>query len=116
MTELAGVPEWTLADRLLKARKHAGLTNNDLAADLGYGRQTISAWVTGAEVPRRAIILAWALRCGVDVGWLETGEAPAGRPDGGPSGLDGSETASGQVIDGTGWFLRNAEPELAETG
>jgi transcriptional regulator with XRE-family HTH domain len=101
-TDLVGVPEWDLADRLRKSLREADdLKVEQLADELGYTRQTVSAWLSGRAVPRRSVILAWAVRTGVNPGWLETGETPEGRPDGGPS-----EVAPGQDIP-----LRRCEDE-----
>lgn len=105
-----GVPAWDLADRLRKALREANkregvdLSVEELAEELGYSRQSAGNWMAGRAEPRRAVILQWAARTGVNARWLETGEAPPMTPDG-----DG-----GQVIDGTGWFNRTAE--LRPTG
>lgn len=118
--DIGGVPEWDLADRLRKALREANrregsdLSVEELAEELGYSRQSVGNWMAGRAEPRRAVILQWAIRTGVDAGWLETGEAPsAGRPDGGPG--ETADTSRGQVIDGTGWFIGTAD-ELRPTG
>ena len=83
-TEL--VPEWTLGDRLRKARELAGLQAVQLADDLGINRHSVANYETGRTSPRRLVIEAWARRTGVSLHWLQNGESP--RPDG-PDG--GSE-------------------------
>lgn len=95
------VYDFDMADRLRKSVRHTDLSVEELAEELGYSRQSVSAWTSGRSTPRRSVLLAWSMRTGYDVGWLETGAAPAGRPDGGPVTAD---TSRGQVIDGTGWF------------
>jgi transcriptional regulator with XRE-family HTH domain len=93
-TDSPRVPTFNLADRLAKARTEAGISREQLAAELGYSPKAISDYQNGHVTPRRAVIAAWALRCNVDAGWLETGEpSTEGRPDGGPS-----EVAPGQDI------------------
>ena len=79
------IPEWTIADRLRKAREHANLEQADLAGDLGVSRNTISNYERGKVDPRRAVLLAWAMRTGVDVAWILSGEEPRPEdPDGAP--------------------------------
>ena len=73
--------EWTLGDRLAKARRHAGLTSSEMGDELGVTRYTVHNYETDRTTPRRATLIAWALRCGVPFEWLAHGDtAPA--PDG----------------------------------
>jgi transcriptional regulator with XRE-family HTH domain len=67
------IPEETLGERLQRARKHAGLGVQRMADELEVSRNAISAWENGRERPRRGMILAYALRCGVPIAWLEVG-------------------------------------------
>lgn len=78
------IPEWTLADRLRKAREAAGYGSRDFAAVTSISRGTISAAENGHSVPTRANMRLWALATGVPFEWLETGEAPRPGGDGGP--------------------------------
>lgn len=71
------IPEWTMPDRLRKAREHAGLEQAELAHDMGVSRNTVNNYERGRTTPRRPVILAWAIRCGVPVEWLWTGQADA---------------------------------------
>lgn len=66
----AAIPQWTLADRLRKARLHAGLEQAELAAEIGIGRSTIVNYESGKTEPSRPVLLAWSLRCGVSYEWL----------------------------------------------
>lgn len=74
------VPEFTLGDRLRKARSVTGLNTRDFAAQLGVSHGT----VTNAEGDKRAVrkitLNAWALATGVSSRWLETGEGTATPP------------------------------------
>lgn len=72
----ARIPKFDVHDRLRKAREHAHIDQADLAKDLGVARQTVSNYERGAVKPRRAVVMAWAMRTGVPIKWLETGEAP----------------------------------------
>ena len=67
------VPEWTLADRLRKARGDAGYSQAELATATGISRQSINRYETGRAVPDRPKLLAWATACHVDYGWLTGG-------------------------------------------
>lgn len=68
------VPEWTVADRLRKARESAGLEQRQLADRAGISRATISAAENGSR-PARATMRLWAMACGVPLSWIETGRA-----------------------------------------
>lgn len=86
MPDTGVVPAWELYDRLRKAREWRGLEQGDLASDLGVSRNTISAAERGKTQPRRSLLMAWAMRTGVSLHWLETGESPRqDGPDGGSS-------------------------------
>ena len=65
-----GIPEWTLGWRLKRALSFADLSAQDMAAELGVHVATVSRWMNDREHPRRAYLMAWALRCGVPFGWL----------------------------------------------
>ena len=41
----------TISERLLKLRKEKGLSQEDLANELGVSRQTVSKWETGESSP-----------------------------------------------------------------
>lgn len=100
------IPMFELGDRMRLALRHAGIGVEAIADELGYTRQAVGNWLNNRAIPRRPVLLLWAMRTGVPIEWLETGEAPDGSPDNGP----------GQVIDGTGWFSRSAAngPDLPE--
>lgn len=71
--EAAVIPEWTLGDRLRKAREHAGLSQMQMYAETGIARSSIVRYENGQAVPSRAMLLSWALSTGVDLGWLLSG-------------------------------------------
>lgn len=74
VTGTARVPEWTLADRLRKAREFAGMEQTELALVTGLSRQTISNYERATVRPRRAGLRAWSWATGVPLHWLETGQ------------------------------------------
>jgi DNA-binding transcriptional regulator YiaG len=80
------------AERLRTLRRHLGLTQQQLADELGMRQQTISEWETGAYQPRGAstrLLGMIAERAGFG---YETGSTVVGR---GSSEHDGSEPANG---------------------
>lgn len=91
-TEQAGVvPEWTLQDRLRKARELTGLSQGQFAERLGVSRNTVGSAESGAVEVRRITLNAWAMATGVSIEWLMTGE---GSPTPGPGrGLPEDEKA-----------------------
>lgn len=75
------IPQWTVADRLRKARIAAGLEQAELARDIDVSRNTVHNYETEKVAPRRIVLRAWALRTGVPLEWIETGVAPGGGGD-----------------------------------
>ena len=70
------IPEWTLRDRLRKAREAADMSQTDLGEAMGVARTTVArAEQTGGV--RRQTLITWAFATGVPLEWLETGEAPS---------------------------------------
>ena len=72
----AAIPQWTLGDRMRKAREHADLSQAQLAAEIGIGRTSVVNYETGRKRPSRPVLLSWALRCGVDHAWLRGDRNP----------------------------------------
>lgn len=62
--------EWTLGDRLRRARRYAGLQSSDMARALGVSLNTISNWENDHFIPRYAMIVAWAEVTAVPVSYL----------------------------------------------
>ncbi len=71
------VPSFNLRDRMGKCLEVAEFSVADMATVLGVSRQTVNNWLSGRYKPQRATLVAWALATGVDLTWLETGQAPA---------------------------------------
>lgn len=77
------IPEWTMGDRMRKAREVAGLDQRAFAERLGVSRQTVTNAEKGHVGVRKITIKAWAMATGVPAAWLETGAVPDGPDDGG---------------------------------
>lgn len=80
------VLEFDLADRMRKTLRHTGISVQQMADYLGVSRNTVGSWINGHTPPDRRTILLWAMRTGVPVEWLETGQVPT-TPDGEGSSL-----------------------------
>lgn len=76
------VPEWSLGDRLRKARSLTGMTVAEFAEHIGVSDRTINNAEGDKRAVRRITLNAWALATGVSLDWLETGKATgSGPPD-----------------------------------
>ncbi|MBF0194867.1 MAG: LexA family transcriptional regulator [Magnetococcales bacterium] len=62
----------TLSDRILHARRHAELTQKELASRVGVSHTTVSKLENGRAKYSRCMVTI-ATVCGVDPTWLETG-------------------------------------------
>lgn len=85
-----GIPQWTLGDRLSKSLSHAGMSVGSMADYLGISRNTVGNYINDRTgIPRPTLIL-WAMKVGLPVEWLESGDAPTGPPDGPGGGIEDS--------------------------
>ena len=89
------VPDFEMRHRLQLARESAGLRRDELAARMEVSRNSIINAETGRTTPRKLMLNAWALACGVPVSWIITGEPPANNPDGGGAILRTSDYQTG---------------------
>lgn len=76
------IPEWTLADRLRKARTLTGLNTADFAEVLGVSQKTVNNAESDKHGVRKIVLNAWSVATGVSVEWLETGIAKPDPPPG----------------------------------
>jgi transcriptional regulator with XRE-family HTH domain len=81
----AGVPQWTLADRIRKARDYAGLTRVELALKSGVSLSSIGNYETGKTTPLPLHLRELARATEVDLAWLQNGET--GPPTNGGTAL-----------------------------
>lgn len=78
------IPEFTVSDRLRKAREFVALEQQEFADLIGVSRGTVSNYERGTTTRYRMIVLrAWAMATGVPVSWLQFGTTTS--PDGGQS-------------------------------
>ena len=78
------IPQWTLGDRLRKARATTGLNTRDFAERIGVSQPTVTSAENDRSKVRRITINDWSLATGVPMRWLETEKTPTGPgPDGG---------------------------------
>ena len=67
------IPSFTIGDRLRKARESAGMSQEELAEDVGISRRSLVRYERD-EMIKKSVILLYAMRTGVPVEWIETGE------------------------------------------
>lgn len=66
-------PRITKADRMRKAREHAGLDQSQLAQMIGVSRMTISNLETEKTRPTTDVIARWAAATNTPIDWIESG-------------------------------------------
>ena len=67
------VPEFTLGDRLRKAREVSGMEMQDLAALIDIHRQSVARYEQGIAVPKQHVLLSWSMVTGIDLQWIVSG-------------------------------------------
>lgn len=75
----AGVPEWTLGDRLRRARRTAGISQKKMADLLLRDVNTMSNWENDHTRPTPKLVDKWAELTEVPVWWLLGEPPPKGR-------------------------------------
>jgi len=78
---LGRVPEWTVGDRLRKARTSANVSADEMAGILGRGVRTIYNYENGYTRAPELVVKLYAMRCDVPLTWLETGVEPGSEED-----------------------------------
>jgi DNA-binding XRE family transcriptional regulator len=68
------VPEFDINDRLRKAREVTGLSQAEMARELGVARTSIVTYETGHKLPTKPVVRAWAFRTRVPYEWLCHGD------------------------------------------
>lgn len=92
------IPEWTLGDRLRKARQLTGLGTREFADKIGVSHGTITNAEGDRHGVRRITLNAWSLATGVPVEWLQTGKIPHDGPDGGGNSVTGEYWGYGRKV------------------
>lgn len=77
------IPEWTLGDRLRKARRLAQLGQAEFAERLGQNQKTYAAWELDTSHPRNLVAVAKRIEAlsGVPAAWLLGIDAVTTSPD-----------------------------------
>lgn len=86
------IPQFTMGDRLRKARSLTGLTVAEFAEKIGVSDRTINNAEGDKRAVRKITLNAWALATGVPVDWLETGHHPEGPGDPGSAGTESAHS------------------------
>ncbi|MDF1705054.1 MAG: helix-turn-helix transcriptional regulator [Aeromicrobium sp.] len=73
MTTTTVIPTWTLAEKLQKARKTAGISRADMAQRLGKAERTVISWECSEREPHITLVERWAHLTSVDFDWLSEG-------------------------------------------
>ena len=81
------VPEWSLADKLRKARQSIGLGQRDFAKELGVTDTAYQQWEAGRSRPRNVVATAKRIEMltGVSATWILGLESTVPQP-GAPAG------------------------------
>ena len=66
----------TFQERLAQLVDESGKSQSSIASDFGVAKQTISAWITGANSPRQPIIYALSFYFNVSIPWLMGFDVP----------------------------------------
>lgn len=64
------IPEWTIADRIRKARTSANLDLRELGDLLGLSHSAVHSWEAGHSNPHPLFLRELARICDVDPDWL----------------------------------------------
>jgi transcriptional regulator with XRE-family HTH domain len=68
------IPTWTLGDRMSKALDDAGISRGEMARYLDVDRNTVGNYIHGRTRPNHRTLMLWALRTGVDLVWITSGD------------------------------------------
>jgi transcriptional regulator with XRE-family HTH domain len=74
------VPEFTMGDRIRRARMNAGLKQQDIEDETGISRNSVTAWEHDARMPSAALLRVLANYLHVPVEWIIQGTTPTGTP------------------------------------
>ena len=63
----------TQGERLARARKVAGMSQEEMATALGHDIRSVGRWERDQQPVSRSLLLAWATVTEAPIEWLETG-------------------------------------------
>tara|TARA_R110000796_G_C14276375_1_gene401996 strand:+ start:103 stop:567 length:465 start_codon:yes stop_codon:yes gene_type:complete len=96
------IPEWSLSDRLTKARNGTGMTMRAFAAFTSLTIRQIQYAESGDGNVSDVVVTVYAFKSGIDYWWIKTGHAPDASPngDGGEKllGLDSNQEPIGSFL------------------
>jgi transcriptional regulator with XRE-family HTH domain len=108
-------PSFELRHRMSLALEAAGVSVQDMAAELGVSRVTVSAWLHARNRPPIAALKLWAIRTGVSYQWLLTGVTaemvPTPDPVGAWDGVERRVKVSAEIA-GTAFDRRKRSGEV----
>lgn len=93
-TDASSVPEWTLGERLAKARSRAKVTKEEMGDILGIAPRTVLRYEADRSALRDGPLRLWAMRCNVPYEWLKSGQGPRG-------------ACAGSDVGPTNWYRTN---------
>lgn len=94
-----GLQEMELKDRLTSMRMERGMSQDELARELGVTRQTVSRWEQGLMTPSTERLIDAARVFQVSLDGLVNGEPPA------LEGMEGPPPADGEAPGKRGWKI-----------
>jgi transcriptional regulator with XRE-family HTH domain len=74
------VPDFTLGDRLRRAREACGLTQTELADAIGISQRSISSYEGDISIPNLLTLRMWGAVCQVNLSWLAWGDKARAEP------------------------------------
>ena len=89
-----------IGERITELRKSKGLSQEELAEQLGVSRQSVSKWETGTSTPDTDKAIAMSRIFGVTADFLLTGE------------YNNPDLASGKIVYNNGNVVEGAEPAM----
>jgi transcriptional regulator with XRE-family HTH domain len=104
-------PEFSLGDRLAKARAAAGIPQERMGELLGCSRRTIVRYESGSAHVPRSVVLAYHVATETDLAWLETGVASWCTP----RDLNPEPTDSGSALPVPLFAVRREKPRSSCT-
>jgi transcriptional regulator with XRE-family HTH domain len=91
------VPEWSMGDRLRKARVETGMSVDEFAARCLVSAKTVNNYEGDKVAQRPLVIEKWAAVTGVNLEWLRTGHVGGDTPPPGP-GVDPDPKGDGDAL------------------
>lgn len=108
----AGIPQWTIGDRLRKIRTTQHLKQSEFAAQLEVNEPTYSQWESNRATPRNVVALSQRIELltGIPAAWTLglNKESPSG---GGPEGQSRPSAEAGPEC-----TPRDSNPEPIDSG